>query len=190
LYVFLCVVLLQSFSHNDSKGVISYPVPNNSSKWQKVPRPKVTIPALHSTFWLVFPAFYAFIRVDTLTFNSRVLHEAVIDRRRSSRYAAASEVEYRIVTSGTALHGTGRLIDVSETGILFEPDRPLPPRSEIEMAIPWPMRTPKSAPLELRIHGYSVRTQNNSMAVVIRHYEFGICKSPLLRRARVGAFAG
>jgi len=99
-----------------------------------------------------------------------------MDRRRSSRYAATSEVEYRIGTKGSLRTGTGRLIDISETGVLLESDRPLTLHSELRLVVPWPSGSAGSAAIELRIHGYIVRTQNDRAAVYIEDYAFGILR--------------
>src|SRR5947208_1136773 len=121
-----------------------------------------------------FPGILRFLRMDTLTLNLPAPQRAVVDRRRSKRSAATSELEYRISTKESPLTGTGCLIDISKTGVLLESDRPLTLHSEIRLVAPWPSRPADSAGLELRIHGYIVRTDNNRTAVNIKDYAFGI----------------
>lgn len=95
------------------------------------------------------------------------------DRRRSDRFPISCELVYRM--SGKRLgheQGSGRTIDMSSGGVLFQCDRELLPGKRIEMAISWPAQLDNRCSLKLIARGKIVRSGDNRAAVAIQQYEF------------------
>jgi hypothetical protein len=95
------------------------------------------------------------------------------DRRRTDRFPLACDLVYRM--SGKRLgheQGSGKTIDMSSGGVLFQCDRELAPGKRIEMAISWPAQLDNRCSLKLIARGKVVRSSGNQAAVAIQQYEF------------------
>ncbi len=95
------------------------------------------------------------------------------DRRRTDRFPLQCQLVYRL--SGKRLGqelGSGRTIDMSSGGVLFQCDRELVPGKRIEMAISWPAQLDNRCSLKLIARGKVVRSSGNRAAVAIQQYEF------------------
>lgn len=69
-------------------------------------------------------------------------------------------------------------MNMSSKGILFIDGQPLPRGTKVEVEVDWPVKLDQRVPLKLAIEGVVVRQANGSVAMLIRHYEFRISKSP------------
>ena len=95
------------------------------------------------------------------------------DRRADRRYNVTLDVRWTIIYRKQVLYsGTGRTVNFSSGGILFETDEPPAVGRTIEMAIPWPVSFEASVPLQLIIQASVVRTAGKRVAVGIQHCEF------------------
>ena len=95
------------------------------------------------------------------------------DRRSDRRYPISADLQYRITNRRKVIEsGSGRTIDISSTGILFESRLPLPRGLKIELKILWPVLTAGSPRMELHAEGRTVRAQQNCTAVQIQKYAF------------------
>ena len=94
------------------------------------------------------------------------------DRRRNRRFPIQLAVEYRVITSHPALHGTGTTIDFSSRGIAFATENNLPVGSGVEISVDWPAKLDGQRALRFVAVGYVVRSHNGRVAVLIYDYEF------------------
>jgi hypothetical protein len=96
------------------------------------------------------------------------------ERRVHCRYSICAPVRYRIKekVAGLIAHGSGRTVDISSGGVLFESNSPLKPGVELELSIAWPLSLGKSVGLTLWLTGKVVRTEQNRSAVAIARYAF------------------
>ena len=95
------------------------------------------------------------------------------ERRSSPRYPLESDVGFRVFRGRHVLEaGTGRTVNMSSSGILFESTKPLPVGERIELAIAWPVRLGDTVRLKLCIAGRTVRSSGNSCAVRIQRRDF------------------
>jgi hypothetical protein len=117
--------------------------------------------------------------------NSMELGESVSDtanngheRREGRRYPVTIPLEYRVYGAsengtGEVRHtGSGRTVNMSSAGVIFDSDRPLREGMEADLSIAWPASLSKSVGLTLRIRGRIVRASENRAALTMTHYEF------------------
>jgi hypothetical protein len=103
----------------------------------------------------------------------RRLQLALGDRRLSRRYPIAAELEYCAVgRDGLQFRGTGRSINLSTGGILFQSEQGLTPNMRIELTIAWPARLNDAVDLNLCVSGRVARSDGAFHAVRIREHEF------------------
>lgn len=94
------------------------------------------------------------------------------ERRADSRYTIQTGLEYRLILRRKVVQtGSGRLMNMSRGGLLFECDRGVPPRTRIELKVDWPAHAVKIA---LHVVGQTVRTQGTSTAVKILRSAFRV----------------
>lgn len=97
------------------------------------------------------------------------------DRRSADRFPIEREVRYRPLSTrkGVEEPGSGKTINMSSTGILFQTDRMLLPGHRLELAVSWPAQLNNTCPLKLVAKAKVVRTVSDTMAAVeILQYEF------------------
>ena len=95
----------------------------------------------------------------------------IVDLRRHRRYPIALEVQYKSMQNRLPQMGVGTTVNISSGGVLFRSPQPLPARSPIEMALTWPFSLSDCA-LKLVMRGRVVRSDAQSTAVQVTHYEF------------------
>jgi hypothetical protein len=99
-----------------------------------------------------------------------VIHE---DRRDDRRYPIELDLRYKVVARSRApLHGTGRTMNMSSGGVLFDGDQSLPAGAFVELSIKWPVLLHDKCPLTLLIVGRVVRSEGDRVAVKTNRYEF------------------
>ncbi len=110
----------------------------------------------------------------SLTGGSRKADE----RREDRRYPVVVPLEYRVYgvaengTNEVRQTGSGRTLNMSSGGVVFEADRPLQEGLDADLSIAWPASLSKSVGLTLRVRGRIVRVEENLIALTMTHYEF------------------
>jgi hypothetical protein len=105
--------------------------------------------------------------------HSRQLESHHADQRLHQRYPIALRVEYKLLKKGRAERlGSGRTLNISSGGILFESDNPLPLSGRVELAMEWPFLLEGVCALKLVMRGQIVRSDTTGIAVQIMQHEF------------------
>src|SRR3954470_22339881 len=95
------------------------------------------------------------------------------DRREDRRYGIHLEVKWKLIRRRRVLDtGTGKTLDLSSGGLLFDPGRHLPEGLNVELSITWPVLLHNVAPLQLVVSGRIVRASARSVAVRTVQHEF------------------
>jgi hypothetical protein len=95
------------------------------------------------------------------------------ERRSHHRYPVGLELFYKLDRGGPIAHqGSGKTLDFSEKGLLFQPDQRLPRGSAVELLIDWPVRLDGTPVLHAAISGRIVRSTANRTAVRIGQFRF------------------
>jgi c-di-GMP-binding flagellar brake protein YcgR len=95
------------------------------------------------------------------------------DRRTKRRYPIHLDVQYKLLKHRRAEHlGSGRTLNISSGGVLFEADGLMPTSGPIELALNWPFLLHGSCNLKLVMRGRIVRTSNKAIAIKAEFHEF------------------
>jgi hypothetical protein len=95
------------------------------------------------------------------------------DRRGDRRYEIRLDMRWKLVRRRKVLDsGSGRTVDFSSSGVLFEPSHPLPFGLNVELSISWPVLLHNVAPLQLVVHGRIVRSDGKRTAIRMSQHEF------------------
>lgn len=95
------------------------------------------------------------------------------ERRSKRRYPISLDVHYKVLKHRRVERfGSGRTLNISSGGILFEADGVLPASGPIELALNWPFLLHGSCNLKLVIRGRIVRSEAKSVAVRAEFHEF------------------
>jgi hypothetical protein len=98
---------------------------------------------------------------------------------------------YSIVRGKLVLEaGSGRTVNMSASGVLFQSTRALPVGESVEVSIAWPARLDGTVRLQLRLKGRTVRSRSDSTAVQIQRYGFRTAGSAIAIRADAGLGQG
>src|SRR5579884_2208889 len=120
----------------------------------------------------------AFVTMETLVHmaplsEKRTMEHISGDRRENRRYELVLELKWKLVRRRKVLEsGSGRTLDVSSSGVLFDAGRPLPVGLNVEMSIAWPALLHNVAPMQLVVSGRVVRSDNVRAAIQIVQHEF------------------
>ena len=96
-----------------------------------------------------------------------------LERRLTSRFRMQHQLQYRVLHSrGASGWRIGKTLDVSSRGIRFTTSERIPIGRTVEIAMHWPARLNGTCPLQLVAAGQVIRSDNETAAVRIRHYEF------------------
>ncbi|HTP31837.1 MAG TPA: PilZ domain-containing protein [Candidatus Acidoferrales bacterium] len=68
--------------------------------------------------------------------------------------------------------GSGRVVDLSRSGVRFTTDRPLDTGLNLELAVQWPVLLDGDVHLQLALAGSIVWAEGNEAAMEILRYEF------------------
>jgi hypothetical protein len=113
------------------------------------------------------------------------------ERRSDRRYDLTLNVRWKLIRRRRVLDsGTGKTVDVSSGGLLFETDRNLPSGLNIELSIAWPVLLHNVAPLQLVVAGRVVRTAGQRVGVRMTQHEFRTVGVPIEHRAEVTMLPG
>jgi len=95
------------------------------------------------------------------------------ERRSDRRYEISLELRWKVLRRKRTLDsGTGRTVDLSSGGILFETGRKLPVGLKVQLSIAWPVLLHNASPLQLSVAGRVVRADNHRAAIEIIQHEF------------------
>jgi PilZ domain len=95
------------------------------------------------------------------------------DRRADRRYEISLELRWKLIRRRQTLDtGSGRTVDISSGGILFEANRPLPVGRNVELSINWPALLRNVTPLQLIAYGRIVRSEGHRTAMQMSQHEF------------------
>ncbi len=94
------------------------------------------------------------------------------ERRSDYRYPIHIGLEYKLILGRRVVRkGTGRLVNISRGGLLFECDHAISPGNRIELDIDWPARAVRMA---LHAAGRTVRSQGVLTAVKVLRSSFRV----------------
>jgi c-di-GMP-binding flagellar brake protein YcgR len=106
--------------------------------------------------------------------TSQIPQTEIAERRRSMRYPVNAEVEYRILSPReTGSPCRGRLVDLSNTGLMLQSNTELEAGLEIELTIQWPARQAGLSGFGLHAIGRTVRVKKGLAALRIDLSSFG-----------------
>jgi hypothetical protein len=105
--------------------------------------------------------------------QSKELQTIAGDRRGDRRYEIRLEARWKLVRRRRVLEsGSGRTLDFSSGGVLFDPGRCLPVGLNVELSVSWPVLLHNVAPLQLVVYGRIVRSDGNRVAIRMAQHEF------------------
>jgi len=94
------------------------------------------------------------------------------ERRKCTRYTLAFPIRYRVTPRhGPPLTGRGATCDISPAGLSFLCCEALPVGSHIEMEAQWPVRAAGGRPMDLRMTGFVLRSNQGSAAVRVTSHK-------------------
>ena len=105
--------------------------------------------------------------------GSKEIQTIAGDRRGDRRYEIRLEARWKLVRRRRVLDsGSGRTLDFSSGGVLFETGRRLPVGLNVELSVSWPVLLHNVAPLQLVVCGRIVRSDGNRVAIRMLQHEF------------------
>jgi PilZ domain len=96
----------------------------------------------------------------------------IAEKRSGTRYRGDTPLSFSVHHEQGVAESSGRLVNISNTGILFHAENSPPVGSKIKLSIPWPVRGTQIFTMNLAITGWVVRRQGNHTAVKIDRYDF------------------
>lgn len=94
------------------------------------------------------------------------------ERRLTKRYPIPLELDYAVIGSGVVTSGSGKVIDISSSGIRFASGAALPLGEKlISLSLDWPIKGSGGVPLKLLVWGQVRRRIANEVVVRFRKYE-------------------
>jgi hypothetical protein len=101
-----------------------------------------------------------------------------VEQRGHKRFPISLEIQYRQLHRGReARRGSGRTINMSSGGILFDTEHPLTPGVTVEIFVNWPFLLEGVCPLKLVMRGRVVRADGMSAAIQTKQHEFRVAGS-------------
>jgi len=95
------------------------------------------------------------------------------ERRRRQRFPIECELRYRLLDSRRHLpQHTGKTINLSSKGVLFEAGCELPVGKRVEISIAWPALLNEKCRLKMVAIGRVVRAGDGRAAALIQKHEF------------------
>jgi hypothetical protein len=110
------------------------------------------------------------------------------DQRSHRRYSVTLDLEYKLLKRGRVVQlGSGRTVNISSRGILFEASESFALGDRIELMISWPFLLERVCPLKLVIRGRVVRVDDgNRIAVSVTYHEFRTSRARITQREGAG----
>jgi c-di-GMP-binding flagellar brake protein YcgR len=100
--------------------------------------------------------------------------DPTVDRRSSKRFPIAQEIQYRTLDHKAPApeSGTGKTLDISSGGVLFETAQRLRFGKRVEVSINWPAKLDGNCLLKFVAVGRVIRAEDARAAIRIEQYEF------------------
>jgi hypothetical protein len=97
------------------------------------------------------------------------------DRRADRRYAFEMPLRFFYRSGSSQYEGRGHSKDLCGKGVRFASDDPPPRDTAVELRIEWPFLLQGVCPLELRVWGRTLRSDDRGTVVRMNRYEFCTC---------------
>ncbi|HTQ58273.1 MAG TPA: PilZ domain-containing protein [Bryobacteraceae bacterium] len=94
-----------------------------------------------------------------------------LERRARRRFRIEQDLLYTCL-SGSNQTGVGKVLNISSKGVCFTTQSAVKRGTRIELAMNWPAMLDPSCGMKLMLYGSVVRSEANSAAARIEHYEF------------------
>ncbi len=95
------------------------------------------------------------------------------ERRNDKRYGMELQLRWKLIRRRREIDaGTGRTIDMSSGGVMFEAGADLPAGLNVELSLAWPLLLQNVAPMQLVITGRIVRSDKGWVAIRTVTHEF------------------
>src|SRR5262245_32948094 len=95
------------------------------------------------------------------------------ERRQSKRYIMSLSIEFKVRKDGKFVAGgTGRIHDVSRTGLLFESGPQIPAATVLRLFVDWPVRFQGKTRVGWVVDGIVLRSSSSGTAVNIMRQWF------------------
>ena len=89
---------------------------------------------------------------------------------RPPRFEIEKPVQFRVQSAGGPREGHGRTLNISRRGVLFETAETIAVGEKIDLVVSMGDAVGSGSPIELRLQGEIVRTQDSAVAVAVRRY--------------------
>jgi len=109
------------------------------------------------------------------------------NRRAARQYQCETPLRFVCQSGGVQYTGSGCTADLGRREVHFVSDNPLPYGAEVELRIEWPFLLQGVCPLELRMWGRVLRSDEQRTVVTMRDYEFHTCGSRSFNQASASA---
>jgi hypothetical protein len=109
------------------------------------------------------------------------------DRRANRRYTFEMPLRFLYPSGDSRRLGCGQTLDLSRKGIRFVSDDPPPSDTDVELRIEWPFLLQNVCPLELRVWGRVLRSDDGGTVVRMSRYEFRTAGVRSFDQAAAGA---
>ena len=107
--------------------------------------------------------------------SHQIVRARYTERRLDRRYPISIELAFKVRRGGRVVQsGTGRTLDVSSRGVLFESESELPPAGRIDLTLAWPVLLNEEVGLNLCVTGHPVRVEGNRAAITFTRYVFRV----------------
>ena len=114
----------------------------------------------------------------------QVPKDTKIERRGSVRFPLTLDVRYSVLhRNGPVETGSGKLVDVSSSGLRFTGEAPVTPGLKLDVAINWPVLLDGRIQLQLTVSGVAVRSYGSEISMRIQQHDFRT-RSVQLKTAR------
>ncbi len=109
------------------------------------------------------------------------------DRQAARHHECEMPLRFVCQSGGTQYTGSGCTADLGRREVHFVSDYPLPNGAEVELRIEWPFLLQGVCPLELRMWGRVLRSDEQHTVVTMRDYEFHTCGARSFNQASANA---
>jgi hypothetical protein len=92
-------------------------------------------------------------------------------QERPPRYDIERPVQYRVRSASRAIEGKGKTLNISRSGLLFEPEHNIAVGAKIDLNVQMGDAMGDGAGIVLRVHGVALRSQHGVVAVAIKKYK-------------------
>jgi hypothetical protein len=109
------------------------------------------------------------------------------DRRADRRYAFELPLRFFYQSAGAQCAGSGHTMDFCRKGVRFASEDAPAPGADVELRIEWPFLLQDVCPLELRVWGRALRSDDRGTVIRMNKYEFRTCGARSFDQVSAGA---